>query len=98
MDPFVCMLVYYVFEFNVFFCVTLLHVKFPEIYQIKMNCEWHSEYIDDKIKFVQFSVAPTGQFMTQWKVFKPDLTFPKMRVVNFRFHLIFIPAKLLPLR
>lgn len=55
MDPFVCMLVYYVFEFNVFFCVTLLHVKFPEIYQIKMNCEWHSEYIDDKIKFVQFS-------------------------------------------
>ena len=91
MDPFVCMLVYFVFEFNVLFCVTLLHVKFPEIYQIKMNCEWHSE-------FVQFSLAPTGHFMTQWKVFKPDLTFPKMRVVNFRFHLIFIPAKLLPLR
>lgn len=98
MDPFVCMLVYYVFEFNVLFCVTLLHVKFPEIYQTKMNCEWHSEYIDDKIKFVQFSLAPTGQFITQWKVFKPDLTFPKMWVVNFRFHLIFIPAKLLSLR
>lgn len=94
MDPFVCMFVYCVFEFNVLLCVTLLHGKFPEIYQIKMNCE----YIDDKIKFVQYSLAPTGQFMTQWKVFKPDLTFPKMWVVNFRFHLIFIPAKLLPLR
>lgn len=98
MDPFVCMFVYCVFEFNVLFCVTLLHGKFPEIYQIKMNSEWHSEYIDDKIKFGQSSLAPTGQFMTQWKVVKPDLTFPKMWVVNFCFYLIFIPAKLLPLR
>lgn len=56
-----CMFVYCVFEFNVLLCVTLLHGKFPEIYQIKMNCE----YIDDKIKFVQYSLGPTGQFMTQ---------------------------------